>query len=62
MVKLDPHPALLVQWRRREHGWEALVAAAQGDGLLLTWEPADRLVPVRDDGWDAPEVVKYKRG
>lgn len=61
-TNLPPCAGLLVQWRRSPQGWQALVAAVQGDGVLLSWVPADRLIPIRDDGWETPEVVKYKRG
>src|SRR5699024_6066779 len=59
---LKPAAALLIDWRRTDKTWEAQVAMAHGTGLLIAWEPADRVVPVADDSWATPEVVRLKRG
>jgi hypothetical protein len=42
-------PGLLVEWRRRDAGWEGRVVYAvprpQGPALIETWLPAARLEP-----------------
>lgn len=59
---LKPAAALLIDWRRTGTGWEAQVAMTHETGLLLAWEPASQVVPVADDSWDHPEVIRLKRG
>lgn len=59
---LKSAPGLVVDWRRSEDEWQALVACVLGTSLLLDWHTADQLVPVADDTWGTPEVIKYKRG
>lgn len=48
---LQPTPALLVEWRRGGGGWEAQVAQAHGESMLVSWEPADRLAPITGPEW-----------
>ena len=47
------YPGLVIASRRTDDtGWEAYVAHTHHDGsALITWEPADKLRPVTDDGW-----------
>lgn len=59
---LKAAPALLVDWRREGDQRQALLACARGTSLLLDWHIADQLVPIADDSWNTPEVIKYKRG
>ena len=44
-------PGLVIAWRRTAEVWEAYVAILQGPSVLVTWEKATNLHPVRDDGW-----------
>ena len=55
---LKAAPALLVDWRREGDQWQALLACAHDTSLLVSWHAADQLVPVADDGWNTPEVIK----
>ena len=60
---LKPAAALLVDWRRcTSGGWEAQVAMTHETGLLVAWEPASEVVPIADDSWTSPEVIRLKRG
>lgn len=45
------NPALVLEWRRTPHGWEAHVAAVRRHSVLLTWTAAATLRPVTDDRW-----------
>ena len=40
---------LVVAWRRVDAGWEAYVATWRESSVLVTWEKAAALRPVRDD-------------
>jgi len=43
---------LIVAWRRTTTGsWEAQVAIATLNSMLLTWTPAADLYPIADDRW-----------
>jgi hypothetical protein len=44
-------PGLVIAWRRIADGWEAYVAILRDDSVLVTWEKASDLHPVRDEGW-----------
>ena len=44
-------PGLVIAWRRTADGWEAYVATLGESSVLVTWEAAINLHPVRDDGW-----------
>lgn len=46
-------PGLIVEWRRSETGWEALVATpgGQGGGALIQWRDSATMRPLTDDGW-----------
>lgn len=54
--QLPPAAGLLVDWRRGQHGWEAMVAEVRDRSMLATWMPAEQVVPVADDGWASPEA------
>ena len=42
-------PGLVIAWRRADDGWEAYVATWAESSVLVTWEKAAVLHPVRDD-------------
>ena len=42
-------PGLVIAWRRAEDGWEAYVVTFGDSSVLVTWEKAAALHPVRDD-------------
>lgn len=44
-------PGLIIEWRRSDEGWEAYVATLRESSVIVTWEKATALHPVRDDGW-----------
>ena len=48
------NPGLVIAWRRASDGWEAYVAILQDSSVLVTWEKAADLHPVRDEGWSKP--------
>ena len=45
------YPGLVIAWRRTATGWEAYVATLRESSVLVTWQKATDLHPVRDDGW-----------
>ena len=45
------YPGLVIAWRRTAAGWEAYVATLRESSVLVTWEKATDLHPVRDGGW-----------
>lgn len=47
------YPGLVITWRRTAGGWEAYVAILQDNSVLVTWEKASDLHPVRDEGWSS---------
>ena len=47
-------PGLVIAWRRRDESWEGYVAVVREGSVLITWEAAANLHPVRDDRWQRP--------
>ena len=45
------YPGLVIAWRRTADGWEAYVAILRQGSVLVAWEKASDLHPVRDEGW-----------
>lgn len=54
-------PGLVIAWRRTDDGWEAYVATARESSVLVTWEKASSLHPVRDDGWSTSAPASWSR-